>query len=945
MRRRSTSSMDERGRGSRARLERAARAVALLGAVIGALAFAGHMLGVPVLATYFPGKPTTQPLAGFALILAGLAAAFRARPDASIALRLISFGMGAMVFLAGLMVSLEYAMNLDLWVDAWFPVHVDDGDPHPGRPSPLTAIAALFLGAAIMLFDVRLSRNVYPREWFSVGALLFVFIAMVGYLFGASELYEFDPYPLRGVPVPASIGIALVAVSTLVARPGVGFMRIVTSGGPGGVLMRRLGVMAIVAVPFFGAALLVVVELVGLIDVALILGIGTVASVALALLLVGMTAVPLERAHDAEIASRKRVEELLTYAPLGVFVCDLEGRYIEVNAAACRLIGYSREEVLGRNIADFIPEEDIPRLWRARDRQIAGEIDVGAWRMVRKDGSLVPLEVTAKVLPDGRWQGFAADITRRLELEKKLRASLVEQVFLAHAGVELAACLELEETLGCIVRLGIEELGDLCAVDFLEGDVVRRLSFASRAELDEETHVSLSRCEVRMDADHPVSSVLDTKKGVIVSEVDEALIELLGSTPEQLSALRCVRLHTAMLVPMIARGELIGILCVASCDPDRTYGPTDLRLAEELALRAGLAFDNVRLYHQSRRQAAMITNLAEGVLLIRVSDRRIVYTNARFDEMLGYERGELLGEPVHRINAQIEVDPEERAAEIIEELERTGMWHGEVLNLRKDGTPVWHSASVSTYPHEEHGPVWMAAHTEIDERKKLEEEAARGLREKEVLLKEIHHRVKNNLQVISSLFSLQRSRTKSEEVRAILDESRMRVQSIALVHEQLYRSTDLAGVDFDEYLRGLLAAIRTSYAAETIAMSSSAAGVVLDVEAAVPCALIIAELVSNSLKHAFRGGRGNVVVTAHLDEGDCVLEVADDGVGIPRDFDWTRTRSLGLRLVRDLAKQLRGTVELDRAHGSRFILRFPLRSAVHGSRAADDEAPPPMSPA
>jgi two-component sensor histidine kinase len=163
----------------------------------------------------------------------------------------------------------------------------------------------------------------------------------------------------------------------------------------------------------------------------------------------------------------------------------------------------------------------------------------------------------------------------------------------------------------------------------------------------------------------------------------------------------------------------------------------------------------------------------------------------------------------------------------------------------------------------------------------------------------------------------------STELKSLLDESRTRVESIALVHEQLYRSADLAAIDFDEYLRNLVDTIRASYGAGRIACEVSARNVLLDIDQAVPCALLVCELVSNSFKHAFGAGSGKVWVRAARDaQGFCVLDVGDDGCGLPSNFDWTKTRSLGLRLAHGLARQLRATVSVESEGGTAFRLRF-----------------------
>src|SRR5262249_6686586 len=150
-----------------------------------------------------------------------------------------------------------------------------------------------------------------------------------------------------------------------------------------------------------------------------------------------------------------------------------------------------------------------------------------------------------------------------------------------------------------------------------------------------------------------------------------------------------------------------------------------------------------------RLQATIATHLSEGVFLVRASDGVIVFANPRFEEMFGYDTGQLLGKHVSSVYAPGEVSLEHLAEKITAQLQTTGMWQGEVENRKSDGSRLWCHASVSSFEHPQFGTVWIAVHTDISDRKRLEEERARAFKERETLLKEIHHRVKNNLQVIS----------------------------------------------------------------------------------------------------------------------------------------------------------------------------------------------------
>ncbi len=212
------------------------------------------------------------------------------------------------------------------------------------------------------------------------------------------------------------------------------------------------------------------------------------------------------------------------------------------------------------------------------------------------------------------------------------------------------------------------------------------------------------------------------------------------------------------------------------------------------------------------------------------------------------------------------------------------------------------------------------------ENARLYAEVKQSLEEKEVLLKEIHHRVKNNLQVISSLLYLQSTNIKDRQTLKMFQDSQSRVRSMALVHERLYQSQDLARINFAEYVRSLANYLFRSYSVNTnvIQLRVNVEDVFLGVDTAIPCGLIINELVSNSLKHAFSDDRaGEVRIELHSDDdSQYILVVSDNGIGFPQDLDFQDTGSLGLQLVKTLADQLEGTVELDRSVGTTFKIAF-----------------------
>jgi PAS domain S-box-containing protein len=202
----------------------------------------------------------------------------------------------------------------------------------------------------------------------------------------------------------------------------------------------------------------------------------------------------------------------------------------------------------------------------------------------------------------------------------------------------------------------------------------------------------------------------------------------------------------------------------------------------------------------------------------------------------------------------------------------------------------------------------------------------RSLREKEILLREIHHRVKNNIQIISSLLNLQTHYIKDKSYIDMLRESQHRIRSMGLIHEKLYQSENLAEIDFTEYVKTLVYSLFRSYGVNTgrIAVKTDIEDISLDIDTAIPCGLIINELVSNSLKYAFPGERtGEITIQLHSRNGHIELVVADNGTGIPEHIDFRTTSSLGLHLVTILVEeQLKGEISLDRNKGTAFHITF-----------------------
>lgn len=298
--------------------------------------------------------------------------------------------------------------------------------------------------------------------------------------------------------------------------------------------------------------------------------------------------------------------------------------------------------------------------------------------------------------------------------------------------------------------------------------------------------------------------------------------------------------------------------------------------------------------------------------------------NAAFESMVGFRKEEIIGKSVY------DLYPEELAEkyhqkdeELIKNPEIQKYEYNFLFSNGEEHNVIFHKATYQNSYGEISGII--GAVTDVTELLKAEKELKKSLKEKEVLLREIHHRVKNNMQIISSLFNLESSYTTCAEEKKIFEDSQNRVKSMAMIHEKLYQSQDLAKIDFADYIKSLASVLFASYGVgPNIKLIIDVGNILFDVETAIPCGLIVNELLTNSIKHAFpQAKNGKINIELHLnDDGDFVLIVKDNGIGLPKDINFKNTDTLGLQLVNTLVGQLEGNIELIRKAGTEFIITF-----------------------
>ena len=326
---------------------------------------------------------------------------------------------------------------------------------------------------------------------------------------------------------------------------------------------------------------------------------------------------------------------------------------------------------------------------------------------------------------------------------------------------------------------------------------------------------------------------------------------------------------------------------------------------------------------------AVLDSMSAGLIVL---DPRggIVSVNGAAGELLGYERAELAGRPFR----QICTEASEAVGNPLRGASCCGEGVSETELVRRDGSTLQVSISCAELrPRDGSLQGFVCVAQDLTDRKRIEEEVRRALAEKELLLREVHHRVKNNMQVISSLLAMQSSRAEDPRVAASFEESQGRIRSMALIHEQLYRSADLTGIDLGSYLRILTDQVLESFGKEAaIDVDVRVTDPGLEVDRALACGLIVNELVANAIKHAFPRGGGRVRLSlVEGPEDTCELVVADDGLGLTAPEEILGATSMGMSLVRTLVDQLEGELAVESPGSERGLcvrVVFPLHTRV-----------------
>ncbi len=571
--------------------------------------------------------------------------------------------------------------------------------------------------------------------------------------------------------------------------------------------------------------------------------------------------------------SRLTIPRLLEAAPDAMAVVDRYGAIVLVNAQMEELFGYAREELLGRPIEIVVPERFRPRHPRYRSdyfskpkvRAMGSGLELSG---LRKDGGEFPVEVSLSPLEsDGDLLVCCAirDVTARRKSEEKFRGLLESapdaMVIVDPDGRIMLVNAQTERLFGYARE---ELIGQW--VEVLVPERYRKHHPAHRSRYFQDPKARAMGSGVALQGRR--------KNG------DEFDVEI---------SLSPLRTEEGVFVSSAIRDI------------------TERRRAEVAA-----------------RLAAIVESSNDAIFRLSLNGS-IETWNSAAERLLGYTAQEVSGLSLRELWSG-------GAEELVELLEAVSLGR----SVEDHETDLHHSGggrievALTLAPVRDAQGLLLGASTvvrDIGARKQAERKLKASLREKEVLLKEIHHRVKNNLQVITSILSLQSNRAEQPELQVILSDAQNRVGSIALFHEKLYQSHDLASVNFGEYLKELTRRVIAQHAGARTRVEADLrlSDVRLGVDLAFPCGLIANELLTNALKHGFRGRtQGTLRVELAKSGAEVRMVIADDGLGIPEALDPLKARSLGMQLVETFVEQLRGEMTISRSGGLSVTITFQM---------------------
>jgi PAS domain S-box-containing protein len=583
-----------------------------------------------------------------------------------------------------------------------------------------------------------------------------------------------------------------------------------------------------------------------------------------------------KQAEKALRESEKRYRDMIEKAGIGILIDDEKGNVKYANKKAAELYGYSLEEMNDQSVKSLVHPDDFERVMKFHKARIQGKRVPSSYvfKGIRKDGAVRYFELI--VAPDKKEESiigtrlYLKDVTEQKRAEEALREKEAFNFALFQYNPIETIVVDRE---GKVVKINRSRRKSGDRLPNI-GDVMYK-DYAGKHEIDMRAKL-----------------------------------------------MECIRSGKIKRFPELKYDDKFLSISIASFPEGAIITSQDITESKhaEVALQ------------EERDKAQKYLDIA-GVILIAINrDGNVTLINKKGCDILGYDEREIVG-----MNWFDNFIPE-RLRDIIKpvsekllagKIEPAKYFENPVLTRKGEERLIaWHN----TILRDEKGTIigHLSSGEDITERKHIEEQMKASLKEKEVLLQEIHHRVKNNMQIISSILNLQSGVIKNKRALELFKSSQNRIKSMALIHEKLYKSKDFTRIDFSKYVQSLSNDLFRVYGINqnVVKLHIDVKDVLLNINTAIPCGLIINELVSNSLKYAFPDSRkGKIkIAMSSLNNNEMELTVSDNGIGIPEEVDISGTKSLGLHLVTILAEdQLQGEIKLARTKGTKFRMLLRMK--------------------
>ncbi len=635
---------------------------------------------------------------------------------------------------------------------------------------------------------------------------------------------------------------------------------------------------------------------------------------------------------DAFRVSEDSYSRAFLNAPVIMAITRLkDSQYVEVNKIFENVTGYSREEAIGHTSVELglYSVEDRKRILQVFVEK--GKVNDVEFAIRSKSGEIHDVLFSAELVEvNGETCTIATaeDITARKQAEEKLKNRLDLESLISEISSEFVniSASQIDDGINSALKKMTQFIGANRSSLFMISDDMKTVTntheWCATAENSEIEHFQ----GIPFEVFGYYKNQLLNHETVKISNIDDY-------PPEAAGERNWAKEHgfrSSLFIPLSMKGQLHGALGL--------YGESGKEIiwADDLVdlfhyigntLMNALHRKKVDETLQEREEwfRSLVETTSDWIWSVD-QDGIFTYASPRIKDLLGYEPEEIIGKTPFDLMPTAEG---EHISMVFKELlaSRRPIESLENINLHKDGhTVLLETSGMPVFDSNKCFMGYRGIDRNITERKRAEEKIKASLQEKEILLSEIHHRVKNNLQVISSLLNLQSQHLKDEHDIGLFKDTRNRVYTMAMIHEKIYQSNDLANINFNEYIRDLTVSLFHSYDvnAAAVKLKFEVGDIHLGVDVAIPCAQIFNELISNSLKYAFPEGRkGEVQIRFNKGKnGKYRLTISDNGIGFPKDVDFQNTDSLGLQLVNALTEQLEGDIKLDTSQGTRYTISF-----------------------